>query len=322
MSGMRSIVSSLLAALACGLAVIAIAATWMDRQVMDSDHWTETSVQVLRDRQVQDLTAAFLADQVITQQDAIREALPARLKPFAGTATAALRDTAETVALDALRTGALEDLWRTASRSTHAQFVRWLDGDAQARRGSAVTLDLQPALDRLALRAGIPQELVDRAAETGRAGRVSLVRAGQFEATRTDAHRLERAAASTLPAAVVVALLSILVAPRRRTGIVRIGLAAGLAGAAVIIGGPELRSHLIAGLVDGGAARPVAAAILDHTMPSLVLTGWLTAVGGVAVAIIAFATRPGRGAPQQRASPERRAAAAAAADRGLHRAAR
>ncbi|MDO9353827.1 MAG: hypothetical protein Q7T55_09030 [Solirubrobacteraceae bacterium] len=305
MSGMRSFVSSLLAALACALAVVAIAATWMDRQVMQSEHWTETSVQVLRDPQVQALTASFLADQVVSQQDAIRDALPERLKPFAGTATAALRDTAEKVALDALRTGALEGLWREASRSTHEQFVRWLDGRDVSRRGDLVTLDLQPALDRLALRAGIPQGLVDRAAESS-GGRVALIRAGQFEQTQRDAHRLEQAASLTLPAAIVVALLSILIAPRRRWGIVRVGLAAAVAGAVVVLAGPQLRAHLADGLVDGGAARPVAASILDLTMPSLVLAGWLTAVGGAVVAVLAFATRPGRSSSRPRSRPAER----------------
>lgn len=289
--------SWLLAAAACLLAVVAITATWMNREVMDSGRWTETSVQVLRDSQVQELTAAFLADQLVAQQatnDTVRDALPPALRDFSGTATAALGKVAERAALDALRARALEDLWAEASRSTHAQFVRWLDG-REARAGTdPVTLDLQPAIERLARRVGISDAVIAKASAASGGAEVPLVQAGQFEQTRTDAHRLEQASTLTLPLAIVVAALSILVAPRWRWGFVRVGIAAAIAGIVVLLGAPELQSHLIAGLVEGGAARPVASTILDATTPSLLRVGWLTTVGGAVVAILAFATRPGR----------------------------
>lgn len=302
MRALRTFLSWLLAIAACGLAVVALAATWMDREVMHTANWTETSVLVLRDPDVQKLTAGFLADQLVAQQetvDRVRDSLPPALKPFSGTATAALGQVAEEAALDALRKRALEDLWATASRDTHRQFRRWIEtaGESSASGDDPVTLDLQPVIERLAQRVGIPDAIIAEASRASGGAVVPLVQAGRFEQTRRDAHRLEQAASLTLPLAIVVAVLSVLIAPRRRWALMRIGLAAGVAGLIVTFAATELRAYLIDGLVEGGAARPVARTILELTTPDLVRSGWLTAVAGGVVALLAFATRPGRPEP-------------------------
>lgn len=313
MRALRSLLSWLLAAVACALAVVALAATWMDRQVMQTANWTDTSVLVLRDPEVQELTAGFLADQLVAQQqtvDRVRDALPPALRPFSGTATAALGQVAERTALEALRERALEDLWATASRDTHEQFERWIETAGEPTGDEdPVTLDLQPAIVRLAQRVGIPESIITESSRASGGARVPLVPAGRFEETRRDLHRLEQAAGLTLPLAIVVAVLSVLVAPRRRWAIVRIGLAAGIAGLVVAFAATELRAYLIDGLVDGGAARPVARTILELTTPDLVRTGWVTAVVGAVVALLAFVTRPGRPKPPR--EPARRPARAA-----------
>ncbi len=292
-SGLRSLTSTLLAVLACALAVVAISATWMHGELMDTDRWTATSVEALRDPQVQELAAAFLADQLVAQQetvDGVREALPPALQGLSGTATAVLRRVAERAALEALRARALEDLWADASRTTHEQFVRWIRGQDVRRSGDVVTLDLQPAVERLARRVGIADGVITAATVATGGAEVRLVSAGQFDQTRRDAHRLEQAATLTAPLALLVAVLSILVAPRRRRALVRVGLAAGVAGLVIVLVAPQLEAHLRAELIDGGAARPVARTILASTTPSLITMGWVTAIVGAAIAGLAALT--------------------------------
>jgi hypothetical protein len=293
-SPLRSLASWLLAALACLLTVVAIGATWMHHQLLNTEAYADASVKVLRVHSVQNLTAAFLADQLVAQQSTqagIAQALPPALR---GLATTRLHDVAEKAAREALRAGALEAVWRTASERTHLQFVRWLDGRSSGNGNGDVELDLQPAIEIVARRVGISDDLIAAEAAASGGATISIVRRGQYAASRADARRLGQAATLMVPLTLVVALVSIAVAPRRRWGIMRIGLAGAAAGGVVLIARDTVRTRLIEGLVDGGAARPVAHAIWNATSPSLVHVGWYAVIAGAAVAAAAFATGVGQ----------------------------
>jgi hypothetical protein len=301
-SPLRSLISWVLAVVACALTVVAIGATWMHHQLLNSGAYTEASVRVLRVHSVQNLTAKLLADEVVAQQDQVRAALPAALQGLTGAATTALADAAQKAALAGLRDGTLEPLWRTASRDAHTQFVHWLADEPTGAKNAAVELDLQPIIERIAKRVGISDALIAQEREATGGAAIALLKPGQYDSTRTDARRLGQAATATVPLAVLVALVSIVIAPRRRWGFVRVGIAAAAAGGVVVLAAPTARTHLIDGLVDGGAARPVAVAIWDATSPALLHVGWYAVIAGLALAAVAIVTAPRRRAPEP---PER-----------------
>ena len=84
--------------LASVLAFVAILAVWANRQLLNTDNWTNTSTELLENRVIRDQIGVFLVDQLYANVDVsaeLREALPERLQPLAGPAAGGLRQLAE-----------------------------------------------------------------------------------------------------------------------------------------------------------------------------------------------------------------------------------
>src|SRR5215212_4223391 len=87
------------------LTVLSIFAVWANRQLLNADHWADTSSAIVENKAVQAQLAGFLVDEVYSNVDVageIRAAVPPRLAPLAGPAAGALRNLAEKTAIKAL----------------------------------------------------------------------------------------------------------------------------------------------------------------------------------------------------------------------------
>src|SRR5918997_6861997 len=63
------------------LAFVAIFALWANRQLLDTENWTETSSELLEDEAIRGQTAVFLVDQLYANVDVqaqLADALPPR----------------------------------------------------------------------------------------------------------------------------------------------------------------------------------------------------------------------------------------------------
>lgn len=79
------------------LALVAIFAVWANRQLLDTENWTETSSELLADEAILGEIAVFLVDQLYANVDVqgqLEEALPTRAQPLAGPAAGGLKDLA------------------------------------------------------------------------------------------------------------------------------------------------------------------------------------------------------------------------------------
>src|SRR5688572_3307271 len=84
-----------LVVLASILAFAAILAVWANRQLLNTDNWTDTSTELLENRVIRDQVALYLVDQLYANVDVSAEleaGLPERLQPLAGPAAGALRE--------------------------------------------------------------------------------------------------------------------------------------------------------------------------------------------------------------------------------------
>ena len=91
--------------LASILAFAAILAIWANRQLLNTDNWTDTSTELLEHRVIRDQIAVYLVDQLYANVDVsaeLRDALPERLQPLAGPAAGGLRELAERASKEAL----------------------------------------------------------------------------------------------------------------------------------------------------------------------------------------------------------------------------
>lgn len=301
MDGLRSVLSGLLLVVATVLAVVAIAAVWAERQLFDTEVWTAGATEVVHDPAVERQTADFLADQVVTQLDALQRApgeVPVEFREALATAAAIDHRTIERAALRVIRSGDLDDPWETTIEDTHADFVRWLDGAESRSPGDpSVVLELKPLVTRTALEAGVPKFAVDAAAEMTDT-RFTLVDDGQYARARDDAAWLRDRAGLVAPLAIVAAVLSILVARQRRWATVRVGLGAAIAGLLVVAAAPRIGERFMDAMTGDGAAPAVARAIWATTEPPLTQLGWIVAAAGIGLALLAALLWP---APRRRA---------------------
>jgi hypothetical protein len=157
-------------------AFMAIFATWVKRQALDTDNWTNTSGRLLSDPQIQDAVGAYLVNELFTNVDVageLQSALPQQAQALAGPAAGGLRELANRAAPQLLARPRVQEAWRKANRTAHRELLRILNGGTplvSTDRGQVV-LDLHALVDQLATTIGIePQVAAARAKLQGAAG--------------------------------------------------------------------------------------------------------------------------------------------------------
>jgi hypothetical protein len=180
----RRVLTLVLITVATLLAFLAVLALWINRQVVDTENFTNTSSALLQEPVIRDQVAAYLVDELYVRVDVeeeIRAALPDRADPLAGTAAGALRDFAERATRDVLAKPRTQQLWENANRALHAQLIDVLEGGGStvSTEGGTVVLDLRELLDQTAQRVGVGARLRDRIPAD--AAQLTVLRSDQLE---------------------------------------------------------------------------------------------------------------------------------------------
>src|SRR3954451_6597195 len=95
----------------------AVVATWVKRQALDTNNWTNTSSQLLENQKIRTALGAYLVDQVYTNVDVqarLRQLLPPQVAGLAGPAAAELRQVATRAAPELLARPAVQQLWKNS----------------------------------------------------------------------------------------------------------------------------------------------------------------------------------------------------------------
>src|SRR5215207_3027916 len=158
------------------LAFLAIFTSWIDRQLLDTDEWVDTSGRLLEDEAISDAVADYSVDQLYANVNVtrlIKNRLPDGLEQAAAPAAAGIREVGTRAAERAFQSARVQNLWRDANRVAHAQLVAILKDESEAisTQGGRVVLDLQPIIYQLADRLGFKKQVVkaiDKGEETGR----------------------------------------------------------------------------------------------------------------------------------------------------------
>src|SRR6476660_7700221 len=107
------------------LLFFSVFAIWANRQMLDANHWADTSSRLLRDPDIRKQVSQTVVDQVyanVDLQSTVADALPP-LQPLAGPATNSLRELAQERMNNVLQRPRVEKLWETANRATAQQFI-------------------------------------------------------------------------------------------------------------------------------------------------------------------------------------------------------
>jgi hypothetical protein len=175
-----------LLAVACVTGFIAIFSTWVKRQVLDTNNWTNTSAKVLQNKKVQVALGAYLTDQLFSNVDVaaqLRGALPGRTQALAGPAASGLRDLAERSVPQLLARPRVQDAWRLANQAAHKQLIDILNGGGAvaSTNGGVVTLDLRQLLTQLASTVGISLPAGATNQLPANAGQLVILRSSQLK---------------------------------------------------------------------------------------------------------------------------------------------
>ncbi len=184
----------ILVGLATLFAFLAIFTTWIDRQVLDTDQWTETSGELLSDEVISDAVADYAVEQLFTNVDVakvLEKRLPDDVKPLAGPVSGGVRQFAQAAAERALQSDRAQGLWKDANRTAHTTLVQILedDSDAVVTRDGVVVLDLRPIVTQVASQVGLEKQIEGRLPAD--VAELEIAKADQLTTARTIARALK-----------------------------------------------------------------------------------------------------------------------------------
>ena len=136
------------------LAFVAVFAVWANRQLLETDTWTNTSSKLLEDPEIRTQVADTMVDTLyanIDVQAELQQALPPRLQPLAGPASAALRQLATNLANRALERPRVQELWEDANRTAQQTLLKVVEEGGS----EPLTLDIGTIVDQLGQQLGV-----------------------------------------------------------------------------------------------------------------------------------------------------------------------
>jgi hypothetical protein len=261
MSKKRGVLVWCLFGLATILLFVSSLTVWAKRQLLDDQAWADSSTQLLANDEVRGAIAQKLSDALFRRVDVeaqLRERLP-RAQGAAPALAATLENTVGPAAADRLlQRPRVQTLWQNANKRAHAAVLRVLEGKDLGQNenistaNGEVTLDLRPAIARLATRLGVEDKLKPNADPN--AGQLVILKSDQLGAAQTAVKILK--ALSSLLLIVVLAFyaLAIYLARGRRR------LLLGATGASLVFVGLVIASlrHFLGGVIVDSLVKTAA----------------------------------------------------------------
>jgi hypothetical protein len=261
MSKKRGVLVWCLFGLATILLFVSSLTVWSKRQLLDDQAWADSSTQLLANDEVRGAIAQKLSDGLFQRVDVeaqLRERFP-RAQGAAPVLAATLENTVGPAAADRLlQRPRVQTLWQNANKRAHAAVLRVLEGKDLGQNenistaNGEVTLDLRPAIERLATRLGVEDKLKPNADPN--AGQLVIMKSDQLGAAQTAVKILKALSSLLLIAVVALYALAIYLARGRRR------LLLGATGASLVFVGLVIASlrHFLGGVIVDSLVKTAA----------------------------------------------------------------
>jgi hypothetical protein len=287
-----------LIAIATLLAFLAIFAVWANRQLLDTDNWTETSSELLENEAIREQISVFLVDELYANVDVqarIAEALPARAQPLAGPAASGLRGLVENGVTALLGRPRPQELWEQANRRAHTRFLDVVEdrGEVVSTAGGTVTLDLKSLLGQTQERVGIGGRAEERIPEG--AGQIEILRSDQLELVQDGVRYLKAIGWLLVILALgLYALAVFLAAGWRREALRAAGIGFVVAGGAALVARNLAGGAVVDSLASTESVRAAAQATWSISTELLVEAATAMVAYGVVMVLAAWIAGPTR----------------------------
>ncbi len=293
----RSIATWVVLVLAGLLLLLASAAVWVDRVVLNNEVFVDTSTELIEDDEIRTAVATRAVDELFTSVDVqaeLEEQLPDDYQRLSGPAAAALREASYRLVERALEQPRLQRLWALTIDQSHQTLLAVLEGggDTVSTDEGTVTLDLEVIVLEAADRIGLRDQIADQIPED--VGQIEILRSDELEAAQDGVNVLETLAWVLPLLALAAFALAVWIAGDRRRAVRRVGIVVIVVGAvglvAVSVGGNYVVDELVVETENEAAAANAWDILTDLLRRSF---SWFIGVG-VLFLVASWLAGPGR----------------------------
>jgi hypothetical protein len=174
--------------LAALIGIGSIMSTWVERQMLDNEAWTDASQELIEDPDVREALSVFLVNALYDNVDVsagLEQRLPPELQGLAPTIAGALRQPATEAVERLLEAPRIQELWINASSDAQQKLVNVLEdktGFGISTGQGVVTVDLSELLAQLGSELGIPDSVLAKLPSD--AGVITVMRSSQLDAAQ------------------------------------------------------------------------------------------------------------------------------------------
>ena len=297
----RRRIALVLIVIASLLSFLAIFAVWANRQLLNTDNWTETSSELLENDDIRTQVANFLVTGVYANVDVqaeLEKAFSQLLQPatagaLSGPAASGLQTFAEQRLDNLLARPIPQKAWEEANRRAQARLLDIVEGggDIVSTTGGDVTLDLKSLLGATQSNVGVGGRVEERLPES--ASQIVILRSNQLELAQ-DLVKVLKA----LPIVLIVLALGLyalavyLTRGWRREALRACGIGLAFAGVAALVARMLAGDAVVDALATTESVEPAAKAAWSIGTSLLVQAATATLIYGVVVVVGAWLAGP------------------------------
>jgi hypothetical protein len=263
---------------------------WVNRQVLNTDNWVDTSGRLLANDKIEEQLSTFLVNQAYENADVAAELeaeLPPAIKQLAGPIAGGLRQLSERVAERALSSPRFQRLFEAANRSAHEALLKILDGGGSfvSTGEGTVTLNLHELLTAVVEEAGLPPSVLEKLPPE--AGNVTILESSQLSTAQKAVKLIRHLPLVLLALMLILYAAAIYLAHWRRREVVRaIGFAFVIVGVGVLALRGIAGNAVVGALAEtegveaaASAAWGIGTSLLVDIAVSTILFGVLVVIG-------------------------------------------
>ncbi len=283
------------------LTFLAIFAIWANRQLLNTENWTETSSELLENDDIRAQVSTLLVNElyanVDVQQDLeqvfARVLQTERAEALAGPAASGLRGVAEDGANRLLQRPGPQRLWEEANRRAQARFLQIVEGggDVVSTSGGEVTLDLKALLSQTQSNLGVGGRVEQKVPSDS--SQIVVLQSDQLKLAQDAVRLLKTLAIVLVVLALALFVLAVYLARGwRREALRASGIGLLFAGAAALVARAVAGNAVVDALATTASVQPAAEAAWSIGTSLLVQAATATVVYGAVVVIGAWLAGP------------------------------
>ena len=202
------------------LTFLAIFAVWANRQLLNTDNWTDTSTELLENDAIRTQIGAFLVEALYANVDVKGELeevfeqvlQPAGASTLAGPAASGLRSLADQRVDVLLERPRVQQLWEAANRRAHLRLLEIIEGggDTLSTSDGDVTLNLSSLLSQTQSNLGVGGRVEEKLPES--AAQIVLFHSDQLDAAQKGVKLLKSLAIALVALALILFGLAVYLA--------------------------------------------------------------------------------------------------------------